>query len=155
MGYKAHLVQLPSWFIEGLGHYYGRGIDPKVSRLDETVDPNRLAGRAWDWGRRVRARVRKKHYPNAEQLFDSHVFTEWGVHEHMMAWSRFDFLMQKDVKGIRRFLDYFNDLEKPIQNANGPEQRSHHVASMQKAWNLTFAEFDKQWKKFVMTKYPR
>jgi hypothetical protein len=154
-GYKANMIRLPNWWCEGLGHWYSRKVDPKIVLMDETIDPNQFKRDGWNWEKRVRARVKNYYYPSTEELFDTHDFTEWKVQEHMMAWSRFEFLLKRDAKGVRRFLDYFNDLDVPIRDANEPRHRKLQIAAIQKAWAMDFDEFDTQWKKHVQARYSK
>ena len=147
VGYKSNLIELPNWWVEGLGHWYRRRIDPRINFLDPTVDGKLNDPRAWNWTRRVKARVKNGHFLDADELVRIGSVHLWKVQQHMMAWSRVDFLLQADPKGARRFLDHLNDVEKPIRSANN--RRDLQEAALKKGWGLDLATFDARWKEYA------
>ena len=75
--------------------------------------------------------------------------------DHMMVWSRMEFLMTFGDQKLAMFVDAI----KGRQDARGNSPTKDQILTiqreaLQKAWGLDPKGFDEQWKKWAMAKYP-
>ncbi|MCA8955548.1 MAG: hypothetical protein KDC87_05710 [Planctomycetes bacterium] len=152
-GYKATHGVLPTWWIEGLGHYHRRRVEPRFDLWSDTADPEAAGANDWDWMTKVAARVRFAHYPLATKLYAERDSSAWKLQLHMMSWSRVDFLLHKDPDGMRRFLDYLNDHPVPFTRVSPDAAARWQSAAIRHAWGLDSEAFDREWKGFVERTY--
>lgn len=154
-GYKSRFGPLPVWFVKGLSHWFRRRIEPRINLIREDQDWDNMGHRSWDWSTRVYGRVRHDYFPTAVALCDQRSASKWGLQEHMMCWSRVDFLMQRHPKGLRRFLDFLCDHPIPLASVSVPRARAWQFDGLARSWLLTPVGFDAQWRQFVLTNYRR
>ena len=154
-GYKGRITPVPAWLGQGLGHWFRRRIDPRFNILSEDIDPVEEPHDAWRWGHRVRGRVQHDYFPKAIALLADADVSQWKQQTHMMSWSRVDFLVQHDAKGLRRCLDALKDRPIPLSRASKERKQTWQERALRKGWDLTLDGFDSHWKQFVLKTYPK
>lgn len=154
-GYRYYRHALPEWMTTGLGHWYARKIDPTKNyytedRLFSTDDKN-----IWKWGPKVRARIGHEYfdsftkvmaYPDAENKKPS---------QHMMAWSRVDYLMEEHREGFAKWVDMLKE-PYPKGEVQTPESlQERQLAGIQEAIGMDAAAFDEAWAEWGAKFYPK
>jgi hypothetical protein len=153
-GYRSYTHALPIWWSDGLAHWYVRRINPRFVLTSDPrvydIDPKR----AWTWATRVRQRVKFDHFPPADELLRWDDPTRLSFIDHMMVWSRVDYVLSLGDGGVRRYMDL---MKGPIAGANVIPTRTQvferQERALREAWELDAAAFDEHWKKYVLTEY--
>ena len=102
----------------------------------------------------MRARVGHEYYPSFETMLDWPDRYSMKYLEHMMAWSRVDYLMNVVPDG---FAAWFDAVKTPFAGA-GPsaeQMRARQLAALKDAWDLEPATFDAAWSAWAEKFYPR
>ncbi|HEX9794369.1 MAG TPA: hypothetical protein VGC54_10340 [Planctomycetota bacterium] len=155
-GYRFYSHDLPLWIPEGLGHWFARRVTEDHN--DFTLAPGedgdlRSEG---NWAPRVRARVRHKYFPTAAEMQLWSQPGELSFADHMLLWSRWDFLMSR---GKQPFAQFARRSSEPFLDTGGvpaaPEAvRARVEAALQEAWGFDLAGFDAEWSAWVLENYP-
>jgi hypothetical protein len=154
-GYRYYRHALPEWVNTGIGHYYARQIDPSKNyftkdRLFGSDDKN-----IWKWEPKVRARVGHEYYPSFEDVMGYLDPENMKYSEHMIAWSRVDYLMDQKREGFALWFDRLKDpYEAGVQQT--PESlHERQIVALQEAFGLDSTTFDAQWAEWALDHYPK
>jgi len=154
-GYRYYRHELPEWVNTGLGHFYARQIDPKKNyftqdRVFGSDDKN-----IWKWEPKVRARIGHDYYPGFTEVMVFPQPDEMEYNDHVMSWSRVDFLMQTKRDG---FAQWFKILKEPFEDSMVPTQEQmnerQHAALME-AFGLDSASYDAEWAAWCEKNYAK
>jgi len=112
---------------------------------------------AWNWPRKVRARVGFDYFPKAEELTKWMRLEDLGFIQQIMSWSRVDYLMSQ---GDEKFREYFRGMKSMPIPRDGIGVLPEHVRAQQEkllkeVYGLDAATFDERWKQFVLKTYPK
>jgi hypothetical protein len=154
-GFKYYTHQIPGWMYAGLAHHKARKIDPTRNYFtDERVfgsdDKN-----IWKWDVKVRARVDFEYFPSGEKVLAWNTPEEMEYNEHMMAWSRVDYLMQEKPEGFPIYFDMIKGKLVPKGAPTREDILARQVEAMEQAFGLDAAEFDAVWSEWVLDTYPK
>lgn len=156
VGYRFYTHNLPLWWQEGLAHWIARRISPRHSNASTRDAENLDMRKAWDWAPKVRARVGHDYYPKAEEMLRWTDIDAMDFADHMMAWSRVDYLMSL---GDERFAAFVDGMSGPLVEPGQPltpqillEQQE---VALNEAWGLDAGEFDAAWAAWVEKTYPK
>ena len=72
------------------------------------------------------------------------------VDDHVQAWSRVDYLLDRNKKGLRSFMNAFKD---PTHRAKLSGVATSQEVALHEAWGLDPEAFDKAWVAWVKRKY--
>lgn len=151
-GFKFYAHRPPVWFEEGMAHWLCRRVDPHWNTFSAGMRGRVPEQDEWDWEPKVRGRVRFGVYP------DHAAMSSWrGAHEltyvdHMMAWSRVDYLASERREGLGTFLDVCKaplDPDLPREAARARAERE----ALRAAWDLDGPAFDEAWADWVLEHY--
>ncbi len=146
----------PEWWKRGLANWFARRIDDRcllyTAGKGETVREEQEAR----WEPKVRARVEHGFFPSIEEMFGWKDAVEWEFSQHMLAWSRVDYIMRRDDKTARNLLMEFQE---PVP-WTGDTSRDVLVAkqfdrAFRTATGQDPAAFDKAWAAWVRENYAK
>lgn len=156
-GYKHYAHSLPAWCSEGVAHWYVLSIDPaehvftgiKGAALDQRKDPK--------WAQKLRRRVQHEDFTPMARLMSFMSPNEMTFGDHMSAWSRIDFLLEKHPEAFARFMDR---MKAPVASQSGKPPTNEAILKRQQECfaecvGMEPGEFDKAWVKYVYRNYPR
>jgi hypothetical protein len=157
LAYRYYWFSLPFWLPEGVAHHYRRqaearwnhfgSIDSQEYRFEEGDPP---------WPARVRARVKHDFYPKAEELMSWWFGEPRSLADHMMIWSRVDFLMSRPEEEFATFMAVLNDHPRTPDWRLSPEQVLERQAkALASGFQLDAAGFDEAWSEWVLDTYPK
>jgi len=154
-GYRYYRHAMPEWVTTGLGHWFARRIDPTKNyftkdRLFGTDDKN-----IWKWRPKVRARIGHDYYPAFTEVLNFKSSEEMKYNEHMMAWSRVDFLMHTRRDGFAKF---FKMVKEPFPAGVYPaaeEMIAVQEKALMQAFQLDAASYDEAWAAWCLKNYPK
>lgn len=154
--YKFYTHELPAWLPTGLAHWYARQINEKRNYFTEDKIFAETDKDVWNWGPRVRARVDHEYFPTMAKMFEYTDPISMKYIEHMMAWSRVDYLMATNPEGLSKFIDLMTGrlagkgvtITREVVLAKQPE-------AFTEAFGITTAEQDEAWAEWVMKNYKK
>ncbi len=155
-GFKYYGYQLPVWLPEGLAHSYRRQIDSDVLQFSAIKLRGTLSEDEDDWAVRVRARVKHEYYPASSELLRRSDWDDMTLTEHMMIWSRVDFLLAQGRDRFAVLLDRIKDRPYDESGMLPPERiLERQDLALREAYDLDLQSFDEAWAAWVLDTYPK
>lgn len=145
----------PIWIATGLGHVLARRISPRLNYFTDERSYTEDEKDQWNWPPRVQARVRNQVWPSAARVFALSGATALEYVEHMMAWSRMDYLLREKPEGLPAFLEGVKGQIAPGRAPTPEEIAARHLAAFTGAFGMDEAGFDAAWSAWVLATYPK
>ncbi len=151
-GFRAYTFRTPVWLSQGIGHWFSRRIDERFNVYGGGPGTPGMDEDAWKWAPRVKARVEHEYFPTWEHMFAWREVTELKPADHMMCWSRVDFLLQEPAS-MREFLFEF---KAPMAaGADTHEQVVKRLrTTLPRAFGASLEELEADWARWVLRTYP-
>ncbi|MCB9914912.1 MAG: hypothetical protein H6828_07150 [Planctomycetes bacterium] len=149
-----NMFSAPRWLSYGLAHVHLRRIDPHWTLFD-----GRKAGQGndpdqWDWEPRVYSLVKNEFFAKAEEMFAWKEYADLHQRDHMISWSKVEFVLDQLGDGKRAFLDAAcgarGGFSTQAQDTGALERQR---AAFKTAFDMTPEEFDAAWAKWVLKTY--
>ena len=156
-GYGYYWYLLPFWLPEGVAHHYRRQADPRWNHFSwiETQEYRAEEGEP-SWPARVRARVQHEYFPAADELMAWQDGTGRELADHMMIWSRIDYMFARPTQDFASFFAQVKDHPRTEDWRLGYEQLLERQSqALQAAFGFDEAGFDAAWSEWVLDTYPR
>ncbi len=155
-GVRGYSHDGPEWWKKGLASWFARRIDERcllyTAGKGETIREEKEAR----WEPKVRARVEHGFFPSTEEMFGWKDAGEWEFSQHMIAWSRVDYIMRRDDKTARNLLI---DLQEPVPWTGDISRDALVVKQFDRAFRTATgqdpAAFDKAWAAWVRANYAK
>lgn len=146
----------PLWFKYGLGHVWSRRIDPRWNlyeggggHVDQRED-------AWVWEPRIRGLVANGVYPSFEDMMAWEQWDEMKQRDHMMAWSRVSWLLDREGSDPGAFLMGVTEPPPEGEWQVPPELRAARQGpAFEAGFGGTPAALEAEWARHVKRRYPR
>jgi hypothetical protein len=155
-GFRATWGAAPLWFKYGLGHVWSRRIDPRWNLYeggDGHVDQREDA---WNWEPRLRGLVENGVYPSFADMLAWTSWEDMKPRDHMMAWSRTAWLLEREQSRPREFL---MGVTQPAPEGQWEVPRELRDARQATAFEAAFGgtpqELEAEWVRHVKKRYPR
>ncbi len=154
-GYKFYGHELPVWCKEGLAHCLARRVDPHSNNFTKVVEEQKELRSSWDWAPRVRARVRHRYYPSFAEMLAWRDYQALTFANHMILWSRVDFLLSLGEEGFGRFLGLMKERIVESGLPTWDQVLARQEEALQEAWGMGPEELEEAWRAWVLRTYPR
>ena len=157
-GYEQQLFQAPTWLVFGLGHLYTKRIDPRWTFFDGRKVIYDRSDDAWDWYSRVTNLVKNDFFASAEEMFAWKAYGDLGPREHMVAWSKVEYLLTEVEGDKAKFLSLAcrsTGNRRKQDDTQAPELVTRQTHAMSEALGITPAKFDEEWATWVERTYKR
>lgn len=155
-GFRFYAYDIPVWLREGLGHWFGRRVDPKYNDFDQNEGAMADIKNTWKWEVYCRGMIatpdKYTAFPEAFQWRD---FGKIKFNDHIAVWSRFDWMMSQGPEKWQKFLFAIKGRVKPENWA--PDQEDIVGAmrdALQEAYGVSVLQFDEKWIEWVKATYP-
>lgn len=151
-GLRGFRFQLPFWLVEGIGHWFRRQVSPRFHVFSNSDPATRQSRDQADWAPSVRARVRHGAFPTTEDMLawsDPNAL-KWS--DHLVLWSRIDYLMSADEGAFGRLLVHLKD---PLGRRRSEDAIVRAREALHLATGMDPAEFDAGWAAWVEATYPK
>lgn len=146
--YLLYLVESPYWLRVGLGHWLTQRNSTKFNFYDLDEGAAEMDADEDKWAVAVRKLVAADEAPTMLQQATISSYGELGLNDHLVAWSRFCFLKEKDPAAFAKFL--LMTKANPKFTANLDAQRE----VLQACYGWTFSAAEAAWKAWVLETYP-
>ena len=154
-GFRGYRVGLPFAIREGIAHWFSRQFDPRY-HIFSGFDQTRInIKEEWNWAPLVRARVDHDVFPTLEKMLawsDAEAL-EWA--DHLMLWSRMDYLLTREDGLAGRLLHAFKEPPATRITSTPDELAGRARAAFEKVTGSELAELDSQWSDWVLKTYPK
>jgi hypothetical protein len=153
-GYKDNMFSAPRWFVYGLSHSHLRRIDPHWTLFDGRKSGQGGDEDQWDWEPRVYKLAKNDFFSSAEDMFAWKKFDELHQRDHMVSWSKTEFLLNELEGDKKAFLaDICSASGGFSSNQSDDKLVTRQREAMQEHFGMTPDEFDQAWRKWVLKKY--
>ena len=155
LGYRGYRVGLPFAITEGIAHWFSRQFDPRY-HIFSGFDQSKInIKEEWDWEPLVRVRVDHQVFPTLEQMlaWGNAEALEWA--DHLMLWSRMDYLLAREDGLAGRLLYALK--ERPSTSTGGtPAELAEGARSaFERVTGSDLAKLDAEWSEWVQKTYPK
>lgn len=152
VGYKHYTYEPPKWLEEGFAHVFEKEVNPEYNSFDseEAATADMYEGDDW-YGAVVRVIDRGKAAPLADLVHRSS-FSSFGKEDHLIIWSKVEFLMSKPDLMAKLFDTLAGRLNKE-GFGDGSNLQGAQREFLKKEAGWTFEEFDREWEKYVRKTY--
>ncbi len=138
---KGFRFPVPAWWQAGLALWFARRAEPRVLLYVRPAGESLPSEELADWEPLVRARVEGSLYPDWETMLAASDWAQQPFGDHIVLWSRIDFLLQRDEQTIRNLVEHLhgrrNAGSKPLTVATG----------------LDLVALDAEWTAYVKANY--
>lgn len=157
-GFDQTMFKAPTWLVYGLAHIYSRRIDPHWPFFDARRASQINYAEIWDWVPRVQGLVKNEYYPSAEKMFAWREYGDLGARDHLVSWSKLEYLIEVAEGDHQLFLSLACKPLKPgtlagVSAENEPVIRQ--TRALAAAFKMTPAELDTAWAKWVSKTYKK
>jgi hypothetical protein len=154
--YKGFSFSLPRWLADGVSYYYQRRVDPEYPCFSTLKGSMTAAIADSNWPRKVRARVKVDVYPDATTMMGWVPGVELPFPDHMMMFSRVDYLLTREDDSFARFMAA---VKEPFVNTGQvPDYgmvRGRVAEALSSVYGFDEQGFDEAWAEWVLKTYPR
>lgn len=147
--YLLYLIESPYWLRTGLGHWLSQRNTPDFNFYDLDEGAAEMDADERNWAAAVRKLVQAGEAPTFLQQASLSSYGEMGLADHLVSWSKFCFLKEKDPAAFAKFL--LTTKKNPQFTANLSAQRE----TLQACFGWTFTEAEAAWEAWVLATYPQ
>ncbi|MBC8329409.1 MAG: hypothetical protein ISR76_04250 [Planctomycetes bacterium] len=153
-GYMHYSYEVPVWLYAGIGHWAEKSFDGRFDTFC-SIEGNLDVGKAThDWAPQVRKMLMKGRGASFAQLIRKKSLAEIGYEDHLISWSKFDFLVQHKPEAFGAWLTEL----KTRKDANGfPDGTNMDEAQrngFKEHFGWTLAKAEEEWQEWVKATYP-
>jgi len=137
-GYRSFRRPLPAWLITGLCHWHARQVSPRFPTHDRPSDEDGGGSKHstfWKWDERIGGLVKHDVLESMDKLIDRSTSHDFGVEQHMHAWSVVAYLAEHHKAELFRFVH--------LVKGSGVSQRD----AFEQAFGCEIAEMEAAWQK--------
>jgi hypothetical protein len=156
--HRQYLFQGPDWLVYGLGHVYTKRIDERYPFFDGRKVIYDKHDESWNWQPRVRNLVKNDFYTSAEKMFTWTDYSDLGPRDHLISWSKLEYLMSGLDGDLKQFISlscYPLASNPRAQEESESELVTRQTRALKESFNLTPAELDANWAKWVEKTYKK
>lgn len=147
-GYMLYLFDMPSWIREGYAHYMRRLNQPGYNFFDGGEGAAVIDNEEENWAPEVRKLVKKDEAADFARLSRINDYVDLEFDDHLVVWSKVDFLIQLDPKKFGQFV-----LRIKTQGT-GAAVADVQRDAFRELYGWTMRQADEAWKEWVLETYP-
>ena len=154
-GFRYYSYNLPVWIREGFGHWNSRRIDGKWSNFDQNEGSLADMRNMSKWRPHIKSLIgRTKKYAPFPTVAKWRDFGDISFNDHLMVFSRMDFLMSMGQAKWKKFLFTVKGRVDEEWKIDQTDLVDATRTGLKEAYNLTFLNFDDRWRAWVKKTYP-
>lgn len=145
----------PLWFRLGVAYGYSRRVDERWTVYAERTFRG-AEGDSWVWEPRIRGLVSNKGGASWAEMLAWSDPARLKPHDHMLAWSRVDWLCGAKDADLRALALAFSERPAEVPEADRARvARERQVEALRAATGRSPEELDEAWRRHVLSRYPR
>jgi len=147
---------MPRWFVYGMSYLQLRRVGPEWTYADGRQPGQGQDKDQWDWEPRVYKLVKNEFFTSAQDMFAGQDYPDLHQRDHMIAWSKTEFLVT-ELEGDSKAFLYAVCRQPSKYGSNIGDQGlvERQVTALRECFNLTPEQFDEAWAKWVLKNYRR
>ncbi len=153
-GYLHYSFDLPVWIREGLAHWFERRISPRCNSFTRSEGAAPIDDHEWRWKLETRKLFKTQKYTPFSELYKWRDFGQLEFNDHVMIWSRWDYLMSLGKDKFAKFMKLAKGQVDPTTASISKDIVEGTRDALQKAYGLTPLTLDERWKQWVEDTYP-
>lgn len=154
-GFRYYAYNLPVWIKEGFGHWNSRRVSgdwPSFDQNEGSIADMKTLSKWKPFAKSLIGRTKK--YAPFPEVANWRDFGDITFNDHVMVFSRMDFLMSKGQKKWQEFLFTVKGRVKDDWSADQTDLVGATREGLKKAYGLNFLNFDERWAAWVKSTYP-
>jgi hypothetical protein len=154
LGYRYYSYEPPKWFEEGFAHFFEKEVSEEFNSFDseEAAVGQMYEGKDWRDGT-LRFLGRGKATSTAD-LIHKKGLADIGKEDHVIAWSKVEFLIKNYPDKFPKFLDAVRGRLDAKGLPDGTNIPAHQRDFFKNDMGMTLSDFDREWEKWVTKTYP-
>ena len=153
-GYMHYSYEMPVWIYEGTGHWLERQFEGRFDTFC-SIEGNVDVGRAThDWAPEVRKLVAKDRGASFAQLVRKNSLAEIDYEDHLVSWSKVDFLAQAHPEAFGKWLTQLKTRKTRDGYPDGTKMDDAQRDAFKEHFGWTMAQAEEAWKEWVESTYP-
>ncbi len=153
LGYKHYSYEPPLWIEEGFAHVFEKEVSPEYNSFDseEAAIGEMYQGSNWYEG--VLKALDRGKAASLADLMHKKGFSDLGKEDHLIAWSKVEFLMSQHPKAWAKLLDVLRGRVDDQGYTDGGNLLDVQRDFFRDEFSWSFADFDREWEKWVRKAY--
>ena len=154
-GWNQNMFRAPAWLTYGYVHLAQKRFDPRWPVYDGRTNIYGKERDKTEWQPRVSNLVKNDFFASTETMFEWEKYEDMNQRDHLIVWSRLDFLLNECEGDSVGFLNAL------CLKASGPAtepveaRKARQVKALADHYGLTPAELDEAWVKWVKKTYDK
>jgi hypothetical protein len=153
-GFRHYSYDAPVWITEGLAHWFQRRVDPKWNSFSQNESSLADKTPLWRWEAETRQLIATGKGTPFSDLYTWRDFSQINFQDHILIWSRWDFLMSF---GKEKFAEFMFQVKGRVDPTTWLTDQDDLVGAtrtaLRNAYGLTPLDFDDKWKEWVAASY--
>lgn len=152
-GYCHYSYEMPVWITEGFAHWAELENDPRFHMFDFVEGVFQEPRNVSNWPGEVRKMVAAGDIVPFTQLLYRKSFAELDFDDHLMAWSKIDFLIKTDPVKFGQFITTLKSRRDERGYSDGSKMDDAQRDALKKYYGWTWQQAEDQWKEWVLANY--
>ncbi len=153
-GFRYYAYDLPVWISEGIAHWFERRVDPRWNTFTLSEGGGLQRRKEWQWEAETRKLLAAGKVTPFSEVYTWRNFSAISFNDHVLLWSRWDYLMSRGVPDFQSFLFEVKGRVRPdTWLADQDDLVGATRQALQKVYGLSPINFDEHWREWVLANY--
>ncbi|MCK5943459.1 MAG: hypothetical protein KAI24_15870 [Planctomycetes bacterium] len=154
-GFRYYAYDIPVWIKEGFGHWNSRRIDGDWPSFDQNEGSVADMKKLTHWKAYAKGLLsNEKKWTPFPEVANWRDFGQIKFNDHVMVFSRIDYLLSQDPKKWQTFLMTVKGRVNEQWQADQSDLVGATREGLKQAYGLSFLNFDERWSEWVKETYP-
>jgi hypothetical protein len=153
LGFKYYSYEPPKWFEEGFAHFMEKEVNDHYNSFDSEEAALAEMTHAEDWRAETLKILGKGKAAGLADLVHKKTFSDITKEDHVIIWSKVEYLVKVHGDKFALFLDQIRGRLNKEGFPDGSDLIGVQRNSFKSEIGLSFAEFDREWEKWVQKAY--
>ncbi|TAH34539.1 MAG: hypothetical protein EYC70_16525 [Planctomycetota bacterium] len=153
-GYHHYSYEMPVWITEGFAHWAEIDNDPRFHMFDFVEGVFQEPKTVSSWPAEVRKMAVGGETVPFTQLLHRKSFAELDFEDHLMAWSKIDFLIRTDAVKFGKFVTTLKNRRDERGYPDGSKMDDAQRDALKQFYGWTWQQAEEHWKEWVLATYP-
>lgn len=154
-GWNGNMFRAPAWLTYGYVHLAQKRFDPRWPVYDGRTNIYGKDRDKTEWQPRVSNLVKNDFFASTDKMFEWSKYDDMNQRDHLIAWSRLDFLLNECEGNGAAFLTAICPTSSGISAEPVEVRKERQVKALAEHFALTPTELDEAWAKWVKKTYAK
>ena len=153
-GFRHYSYDAPVWITEGLAHWFQRRVDPRWNSFSQNESTVANKRPLWRWEAHTRKLIASGKFTPFSEVYTWRDFSQIDFDDHVLVWSRWDFLMSLGQPKFSEFLFHVKGRVDPeTWQVDQRDLVGATRTALRRTYGLTPLNLDDRWKAWVKENY--